>query len=171
MYEAAFASVESSSTPSPTGFPDRVSLEKPLSTQRSDDTNQTAPVVHRPANSGKLERLVRMVDALELPHSRSKGWVKQEITHLVRLQQEHSQHARAGAKNADSGGSGAGKGEDETGEEIVKAIMSRWLPVADIVLVSVRAHPQPAPCEGPEGGALTPHYVFTEGLSVHRVSE
>ncbi|PHJ24901.1 elongation factor tu gtp binding domain-containing protein [Cystoisospora suis] len=134
MYEAAFAPVEPLTTLTPLGNSFGGDSPQNVTTQSPDRKTQTAPVDRLQANSEKLERLARMVDALELPQPELKSRVKQEVTHLVRMQQEHLQYTHGKTKKFDGGGNAAGKGEEETAEEIVKAIMTRWLPVADIVL-------------------------------------
>ncbi|PFH35546.1 elongation factor Tu GTP binding domain-containing protein [Besnoitia besnoiti] len=90
----------------------------------------------------KLERLWKMVDVLAIPPS-SKARVKAEVKQLV-LAQSHAAEGSRGSRergkrfaedNSLPGAStGGGRGDEEFAADIVKAILTRWLPVAETVL-------------------------------------
>ncbi|CBZ53982.1 elongation factor Tu GTP-binding domain-containing protein [Neospora caninum Liverpool] len=114
----------------------------------------------------KLERLWKMIDALEIPAS-SKACVKAEVKHIVAVQSQVLLGGRGSRERGARGDDGSALGEradEDLTEDIVKAIMTRWLPVGETVLgVIVDRIPNPLSAARQRLAYLCPSFQRTLG--------
>ncbi|EPT28259.1 elongation factor Tu GTP binding domain-containing protein [Toxoplasma gondii ME49] len=119
-----------------------------------------------PAGGEKLERLWKMVDALVIP-TNSKASVKAELRQIVAAQYQLLQGGRGGrdrGKGREEDAAAAEKADEEFTEDIVKAVMTRWLPVAETVLgVLVDRIPNPLSAARQRLAYLCPSFQRTLG--------